>query len=244
MSQLKSPLRYDLMPAELAKIIDHTLLKHGAAEPDIIKLCNEAKDYSFGTICIRPYYLSLAKEELKDSKTRLCTVISFDDEGTSIVKSEEAVKSIESGANELDLVMDYNALKKGLYPMVVDGINSVLMPAYEKGVLVKLILETAALTEKEIFWACHIARTCGADYVKTSTGKIQGATPEVVRSIRGIVGEKFGVKASGGIKTLDDALNLIDAGAPKKSMLDHFRLGTSSSVPIIEEYLENFGRTK
>ena len=234
----KIQLPCELTSYEFAGMIDHTLLKHEATVEDIRKLCWEAMNYNFISVCVRPYYVQAAKQRTETSNVKVCTVISFDDEGTSIVKPDEAMRAIDYGADEIDIVMNYRALRNGYFNYARRDLESVIAVVKAKEKLAKVILETAALSEHEITDACRIVKASGADYVKTSTGKIQGATPRTVDLMRYIVGDKFGVKASGGIKTLEDAIPIIAAGVPRRNAIGFFRLGTSSSVQIIEEYLK------
>jgi deoxyribose-phosphate aldolase len=215
---------------QLAKLIDHTLLKPDTTKDDIIRLCKEAKKYAFWSVCVNPCYVSLASEILKNSNVKVCTVVGFPlGANTSDVKTYEAEKAVNEGASEVDMVMNIGALKSGDYELVKKDIGNVVeCVKSQKGTIVKVIIETGLLTNKEKVLACKLVKGAGADFVKTSTGfYAHGATVHDVRLIRKTVGEYFGVKASGGIKTYEDAVKLIRAGAT--------RIGTSWGVAIVGE---------
>ncbi|MBU1355080.1 MAG: deoxyribose-phosphate aldolase [Candidatus Edwardsbacteria bacterium] len=210
---------------ELAAHIDHTLLKPEADRQGIIDLCRQAAENEFCSVCINPYWLPLAKENLRGSAVKLCTVCGFplgaDDPA---LKSDEARKSVEQGADEVDMVINIGALRSGLYREVFDDIAGVVKAA--GGKTVKVIIETCLLTQEQKIEACLIARGAGAHFVKTSTGfSSGGATIEDITLMRQTVGPDLGVKASGGVKTAEDAMAMIKAGAN--------RIGTSSGVKII-----------
>ena len=215
---------------ELAKLIDYTLLKPDATRDDIVRFCEEAKEYSFWSVCVNPYYVSLASEILKNSDIKVCSVVGFPlGANASEVKTYEAEKAVNDGASEVDMVMNIGALKSGDYELVKRDIRKVVERVKsQKGTIVKVIIETGLLTNDEKTLACKLVKEAGADFVKTSTGfNTHGATVHDVRLIRKTVGAHFGVKASGGIKTYEDAVKLIRAGAT--------RIGTSSGVTIIGE---------
>jgi deoxyribose-phosphate aldolase len=212
-------------PKELAAYIDHTLLKPEADKQAIIDLCRQAVEHGFCSVCINPYWLPLAKEHLKDSIVKLCTVCGFplgaDDPA---LKSDEARKAVEQGADEVDMVINIGALKSGLYQEVSQDIAGVVKAA--GGKTVKVIIETCLLNDEQKIEACLIAKGAGAHFVKTSTGfSSGGATVEDISLMRKTVGPELGVKASGGVKTADDAMAMIKAGAN--------RIGTSSGIKII-----------
>ena len=210
-----------------AKLIDHTLLKADAKKEDIIKLCKEAKDYGFKTVCIQPSYVSLAKEELKDSDVEICTVIGFPlGQNTTSVKVFEAIDAINNGADEIDMVINISKLKDHDNEYVTNEIKAI-KKAINNHVL-KVIIETCLLTDEEKVIACKLASEAKADFVKTSTGfSTGGATPFDVKLMRETVGENMGVKASGGIRTSEDAKELIKNGAN--------RIGASASIKICTE---------
>lgn len=212
---------------ELNQYIDHTLLKADVKKEQIKNLCEEAKQYSFASVCVNPTWVSYAKKCLKDSHVKVCTVIGFPlGATTSEVKAFEAKNAIENGAEEIDMVINIGALKDGNDELVKKDIQSVVEAADGKAV-VKVIIETCLLTDEEKVRACKIAMNAGADFVKTSTGfSTGGANFADVQLMRKTVGEKMGVKASGGIRTLEDAKKMIEAGAT--------RIGTSSGVAIVK----------
>lgn len=211
---------------ELAKYIDHTLLKPNATEAEIIKLCEEAKKYGFASVCVNPSYVSLASKLLKGSSVKVCTVVGFPLGATStFTKVMETRDAIANGANEIDMVINVGALKSKNYDLVKSDIARVVEAA--AGNCVKVIIETALLTNEEKIKACELAKEAGADFVKTSTGfSSGGATVEDVELMRKVVGPNMGVKASGGIRDYQTAQQMIKAGAT--------RIGASASVAIIK----------
>ena len=215
---------------DIAKYIDHTNLKPYATADDIIKLCDEAIEYGFYAVCVNPYRVRLAKEYLRERKAdvKVASVIGFPLGATPTeVKVFEARRALEDGADELDMVINIGALKDRDYEYVKNDIAEVVKVAHEKGAKVKVIIETCYLTEEEKVKACELAKEAGADFVKTSTGfGTGGATVEDVRLMRRVVGSEMGVKAAGGIRTYEQALKMIEAGAN--------RIGTSSGVRIVE----------
>ncbi|MEF3280973.1 MAG: deoxyribose-phosphate aldolase [Elusimicrobiota bacterium] len=215
----------DKAPLQLAGIIDHTLLKANATEQEIVKLCQEARQYGFASVCVNPVYVSLASKLLKGSKVKVCTVIGFPlGSTTHIVKAIEARDGIANGADEIDMVINIGALKSGNDTLVLEDIKAVREATYGK--ILKVIIETAYLTRDEKIKACKLAKLAKADFVKTSTGFAPaGATVEDVKLMREVVGPEMGVKASGGIRDAKTAYEMIKAGAT--------RLGTSASVAII-----------
>ncbi|WP_414468524.1 deoxyribose-phosphate aldolase [Methanobacterium sp. ACI-7] len=214
-------------PEELAKIIDHTNLKPDACLKDIEKLCEEAKNYNFASVCVNPTNVSYAAHLLYETDIKICTVISFPlGANTSKIKFFETKNAVESGASEIDMVMNIGALKSGHIKEVESDINSVVAAA--GGFVVKVIIETALLTEEEKINACNLVKDAGAHFIKTSTGfGYSGATVEDIKLIKETVGSSMGIKASGGIRDLKTALLMIDAGAT--------RIGTSSGVQIMKE---------
>lgn len=213
----------------IASFIDHTLLKPDATPDMITQLCTEAKQHQFASVCVNPTHVKLCAALLKLSTVKVCTVIGFP-LGANIteVKVFEAQKAISQGATEIDMVINIGALKSGQSALVKDDIKGVVAVAHEAKVLVKVIIETALLTDEEKVLACLLAKDAGADFVKTSTGfSGGGATIEDVRLMRTTVGPDLGVKASGGIRNAKDAERFVAAGAD--------RLGTSSGVLIMGE---------
>ncbi len=212
---------------DLAAIIDHTLLKPEATKDQIVKLCEEAMEFGFASVCVNPTYVSLAAGLLKDTPVKVCTVVGFPlGASTPLVKAVEARDAIAAGAREIDMVINVGALKSGDDDLVGREIRAVVEAARGRA-LVKVILETALLTNDEKVKACLIAKAEGADFVKTSTGfGPGGATVEDVRLMRKVVGADMGVKAAGGIKTLETARAMVEAGAS--------RIGASASVAIVK----------
>ncbi|HBW14222.1 MAG TPA: deoxyribose-phosphate aldolase [Proteiniclasticum sp.] len=209
----------------LAKHIDHTLLKPEGTEAELIKLCEEAKEYKFFSVCVNPCNIEKAKELLKDSDTKICTVVGFPlGQMTTEAKSFETKEAVFLGAEEVDMVINIGKLKDKDYDYVLEDIRAVVLAA--GGVLTKVIIESCLLTDEEKVKACELAKAAGADYVKTSTGfSKSGATKEDIALMRKTVGPEMGVKASGGIRTLEDAMAMIENGAS--------RLGLSASVSIV-----------
>jgi len=213
-------------PKEIAKYIDHTVLKPIASATDVGKLCAEAKEYGFASVCINPYYVALAKRLLMGSKVKVCTVIGFPlGATTKEAKAMEAIKAVADGAEEVDMVLNVSAMKSGDLKYVGEDIKLVV-DSVPEDICVKVILETCYLTKDEIKKASEIAKESGADFVKTSTGfGTGGATVEDVKIMRQVVGPNLGVKASGGVKDFETAVQMIEAGAT--------RIGTSSGVTMV-----------
>lgn len=214
------------MNNSLAQMIDHTLLKANATKAEIQKLSEEAKEYSFASVCVNPTWVKTAAEILKDTPVKVCTVIGFPlGANTSEVKAFEAKNAIENGATEVDMVINIGALKDKQYDIVEEDIKAVVEAAKGKA-LTKVIIETCLLTDEEKEIACQLSVKAGADFVKTSTGfSTGGATTEDVALMRKVVGPTIGVKASGGVRSLEDAENMVKAGAT--------RIGASSGVAIV-----------
>jgi deoxyribose-phosphate aldolase len=212
-----------------ASLIDHTLLKPEASESDIRKLCDEAAEFGFASVCVNPGWVKRASEFLRGSGVPVCTVIGFPLGATlSDVKAYEARRSIFNGAREVDMVLNIGALKSGDDCAVEDDIRAVAEAAHENGVLCKVIIETALLTDEEKVRACLAAKNAGADFVKTSTGFSKGgATVNDIALMRRTVGRELGVKASGGVKGIEDARAMFAAGAT--------RIGASVGVKIAQE---------
>ena len=212
----------------IAALIDHTLLRPEATQEDIIKLCREAREYKFASVCVNPFWVPLAATELAGSPVKVCTVIGFPLGATSTeAKAAETQAALRAGAHEIDMVQNIGALRSGDYDSVQADIAAVVDVAHRSGAIVKVILETALLDDDQKVIACQLAKKAGADFVKTSTGfGPSGATTHDVELMRRTVGPEMGVKASGGIRTLDDLKKMIAAGAT--------RIGASSSVKIVE----------
>ncbi|ADE69801.1 deoxyribose-phosphate aldolase [Priestia megaterium] len=221
------------MSQNITGIIDHTLLKADATEEQITVLAQEAKEYSFASVCVNPTWVKKAAELLKDApEVKVCTVIGFPlGATTSAVKAFETTNAIENGADEVDMVINIGALKDKNYDLVQSDIQAVVDAAKGKA-LVKVIIETALLTDEEKAKVSELAVKAGADFVKTSTGfSTGGATVEDVALMRKTVGPDVGVKASGGVRGLEDAKAMIEAGAT--------RIGASSGVSIAKGQLSN-----
>ncbi|MEM3578895.1 MAG: deoxyribose-phosphate aldolase [Candidatus Bathyarchaeia archaeon] len=214
----------------MAKLIDSTLVKATAAKSEIEKLCREAVQHGFGCVVVNPVYVRLAASLLKGTKVRVGSTVGFPF-GVSLpeVKALEAVKAIEDGACELDMVMNLSAFKSSDYEMVKRDIEAVAaVKRLSSDIIVKVIIETPTLTKEEKVTACKIVKEAGADFVKTSTGLFGGgATVVDVKLMRQVVGKDFGVKAAGGIRTYADAVVMIEAGAN--------RIGTSTAVAVIRD---------
>jgi len=212
----------------IAKMIDHTLLKPDATEQEIAQLCFEARKYGFASVCVNPTWVSLCAELLKGSAVKVCTVIGFPLGATSSeTKAFETETAIRQGATEIDMVINIGALKARDLETVAKDIRGVVNVAHPRGALVKVIIETVLLNDEEKQIASLLAKEAGADFVKTSTGFAGGgATIHDVELMRRTVGPQMGVKASGGVKTFEDAENMIRAGAT--------RIGASAGVKIIQ----------
>lgn len=212
---------------DLAKMIDHTLLKPEATKEEVIKLCAEAKKYTFASVCINPSYVSLSAKLLRDTPVKVCTVIGFPLGATSTAsKAFEAEHALRDGAKEVDMVINVGMLKSGEYEYVENDIFAVVTTARRYGALSKVIMETALLTDEEKIKGCLLAKSAGADFVKTSTGFSKGgATVGDIALMRKVVGTAMGVKASGGVRTREDALAMVASGAD--------RIGASASVKIV-----------
>ncbi|MCZ6655288.1 MAG: deoxyribose-phosphate aldolase [Planctomycetota bacterium] len=218
------------MPNDLAKYIDHTLLRPDATRQEIVDLCEEAAQYGFASVCVNPTYASLAAERLKGSSVPVCAVVGFP-LGTHVpeIKALEARRAVRDGAREIDMVINVGALKSGDDELVFRDIRAVTDACMEGRVICKVILETVLLTDDEKVRACRCAKRARADFVKTSTGfGGGGATPhDVALMAEAVSGTKMGVKASGGIRSYEDAQKMIQAGAT--------RLGASAGIKIIRE---------
>jgi deoxyribose-phosphate aldolase len=232
-----------LTKEQLAKTIDQTLLNPIATSKDIEQLCINAKNNHFAAVCINPTYIAQAKKILADTDVKVCSVVGYPLGANTIeTKVFEARNNVKKGADELDMVINLGAVKSGNYDyvereikIVVNVIRREQIAEYNRHIDIKVIIETAILTRDEIKKVCAIIERSGADFVKTSTGfGVKGVELDDVRLIREIVTRNIGVKASGGIRTFKDAQALIDAGAT--------RLGTSSGINIIKEYIAIFDK--
>lgn len=222
---------------QFAKMLEYTLLRPQATRHDVVRYCDEAKRLHFASVCVFPVWVPLVAKQLAGTDVKTCTVIGFPfGANTRLVKLYEARNAITNGATELDIVMNITALKSGELVMVERELSELMagmqiqgLGSDSKRTLVKVIIETAYLTDVEKVMACEIARDAGTDFINTSTGtSSRGGTVEEIRLIRNAVGSTMGVKASGGIRTVDQALEMLNAGAN--------RVGTSAAVQIAELY--------
>ena len=228
-SRLSARLGVRGIAADLAGMIDHTLLKPDADEAQIRQLCAEAREYSFASVCVNPTWVPLCAELLRGSTAVVCTVIGFPLGATlPDVKAYEAERAIAHGAREVDMVVNIGALKSRHYDNVLEDIGGVVQTAHPHGALVKVIIETALLSDDEKVEASALAKAAGADFVKTSTGFASGgATAADVALMRRVVGPQMGIKAAGGIKNAEDANAMIQAGAT--------RIGASAGIKIVQQ---------
>jgi len=231
-SSRSAPPAGPLTPERLAALIDHTLLKPEATPQQIAQLCAEAREHRFAAVCVNPVYVPLAADLLAGSEIEVATVVGFPLGATpTAVKVFETLQAIQGGATEIDMVLPIGLLKAGRYDKVAQDINAVAQAAHAAGAIVKVILETALLTDEEKIAACLLSKHAGADFVKTSTGfGPGGATVEDVALMRRIVGPHLGVKAAGGIRTFAQAKAMVEAGAN--------RLGASAGVRLVAEARE------
>lgn len=215
------------VPIDLARYIDHTLLRPDATQVEIDVLCREALDNGFASVCVNPYWVKRSSEILRGSDVKVCTVIGFPlGAAASDVKAAETRKALRDGAREVDMVINVGALKSGQLDVVLKDIERVVDAAHESGAITKVILETALLTDEEKVIASSLAKRARADFVKTSTGfSGGGATVYDVALMRETVGPDMGVKASGGVRTAEDVEDMIAAGAT--------RIGASAGVQIV-----------
>jgi deoxyribose-phosphate aldolase len=216
-----------MVTANIAAMIDHTLLKADATKEQIEKLCQEAREHHFFSVCVNPAWVKTSKELLSGSGVKVCTVIGFPlGATTSETKAFETKNAIDNGANEVDMVINIGALKDKNDPLVEKDIRAVVEAAKGRA-LTKVIIETSLLTKEEKIRVCELAVKAGADFVKTSTGfSSGGATIEDIALMRQAVGPNIGVKASGGVRNTEDAQKMIEAGAT--------RIGASSGVAILK----------
>jgi deoxyribose-phosphate aldolase len=228
---------------QLAKTIDQTLLSPTATLQAVHGICVTAKRNHFAAVCINPSYIPIAKKVLSGSDVKICSVVGYPLGANSIeTKVFEARDNVKKGADELDVVVNIGMIKSGNYSYIEKEIGIIIsvirreqMAEYNKHINVKIVIENGSLTKEEVKKVCKIVEESGADFIKTSTGfGVRGVELDDVRLIREVVTRNIGVKAAGGIKTFKDAQALIDAGAT--------RLGTSSGINIIEEYIELFGK--
>jgi deoxyribose-phosphate aldolase len=226
--RLSASERLTKIDPSIASMIDHTILKPDATRADVLKVCREARQYSFASVCVNPYWVPMVRAELAGSPVKVCTVVGFPLGATSTeAKVAETAAAIRAGAQEIDMVINVGALRSGDHEAVKLDIQQVVKVSHEAGAIVKVILETALLDDNQKAVACTLCKLAKADFVKTSTGfGPSGATAQDVALMRSVVGPEMGVKAAGGIRTLQDFKAMTAAGAS--------RIGASASVKIVE----------
>jgi len=212
----------------IAALIDHTLLKPEATAADIRKVCEEARKYGFASVCVNPYWVPLVAKELSGSPVKVCSVVGFPlGANSTTIKVAETQAAVHDGAQEIDMVINIGELRAGNQRVVEDDIRAVVSAAHATGAIVKVILEMCLLDESQKIAACLLSKNAQADFVKTSTGfSTGGATVDDIALMRRAVGPNMGIKASGGVRTLEDLRKMVAAGAT--------RVGASASVKIIE----------
>ncbi len=227
-SRVSASERLTKIDPAIAALIDHTILKPEATRADVVKVCREARQYHFASVCVNPYWVPLVKAELAGSPVKVCTVVGFPLGATSTeAKVAETQAAVRAGAQEIDMVINVGALRSGETDAVRNDIAAVARAAHAGGAILKVILETALLDDTQKQVACQLAKAAGAEFVKTSTGfSSSGATAHDIALMRAAVGPEMGVKASGGIRTLEDLRAMAAAGAT--------RIGASASVKIVE----------
>jgi len=225
-ARISSSLGIGSVAKDVAELIDHTLLKPDASEAEIEKLCREAAEFTFASVCVNPCYVKLASSLLQASRVKVCSVVGFPlGAAKKEVKAYETRRAILDGAREIDMVMNVGAMKSKNYRLVEEDMREV-KETCGRAILTKVILETALLNNEEKIKACEIAKKAGMDFVKTSTGfGPGGATVEDVKLMRSVVGQEMGIKAAGGIRDAETAARMIEAGAT--------RIGASASVKIV-----------
>jgi deoxyribose-phosphate aldolase len=227
-SRVSASERLTRIDPAVAALIDHTILKPEATRADVVKVCREARQYSFASVCVNPHWVPLVRAELAGSPVKVCTVVGFPLGATTTeAKVCETQAAVRAGAQEIDMVINVGALRSGETDVVREDIAAVARAAHSGGAILKVILETALLDDTQKRVACQLSKAAGADFVKTSTGfSTAGATVHDVALMRESVGPQMGVKASGGIRTLEDLRQMAAAGAT--------RIGASASVKIVE----------
>lgn len=228
-SRFSATLGIKHVDGDIARLIDHTLLKPDATQAQIAQLCHEARQYGFAAVCVNPTHVKLCADLLQGSEVAVCTVVGFPLGATPPeVKSYESQQAIDDGATEVDMVINVGALKGGEYELVERDIAMVTRTCHNNRVVCKVIIEAALLTQEEKIKACELAKKAGADYVKTSTGfGPGGATVADVALMRQVVGSAMGIKAAGGIRSYADAKGMVEAGAT--------RIGASAGIAIVQE---------
>jgi deoxyribose-phosphate aldolase len=227
-SRVSASERLTKIDPSIAALIDHTILKPDATRADVLKVCREAREYHFASVCVNPYWVPLVARELAGSGVKVCSVVGFPLGATTTeAKVAETAGALRNGAQEIDMVINVGALRSGDFDAVKNDIQQVVRVAHQAGAIVKVILETALLDDAQKTTASRLAKAAGANFVKTSTGfSSSGATAHDIALMRAAVGPEMGVKASGGIRTLQDVQTMTAAGAT--------RIGASASVKIVE----------
>jgi deoxyribose-phosphate aldolase len=227
-SRVSASERLTKIDPSIAALIDHTILKPEATRADVLKVCGEARQYHFASVCVNPYWVPLVARELAGSGVKVCSVVGFPLGATTTdAKVAETAGALRNRAQEIDMVINVGALRSGDFDAVGNDIQQVVRVAHQAGAIVKVILETALLDDTQKTTASRLAKAAGADFVKTSTGfSSSGATAHDIALMRAAVGPEMGVKASGGIRTLQDVQAMTAAGAT--------RIGASASVKIVE----------
>lgn len=227
-SRVSASERLTKIDPSIAALIDHTILKPEATGADVLKVCREAREYRFASVCVNPFWVPLVARELAGSGVKVCSVVGFPLGATTTdAKVAETAGALRNGAQEIDMVINVGALRSGDLDAVKNDIQQVVRVAHQAGAIVKVILETALLDDAQKTTASRLAKAAGADFVKTSTGfSSSGATAHDIALMRAAVGPEMGIKASGGIRTLQDVQAMTAAGAT--------RIGASASVKIVE----------
>jgi deoxyribose-phosphate aldolase len=227
-SRVSASERLTKIDPSIAALIDHTILKPDATRTDVLKVCREAREYHFASVCVNPYWVPVVARELAASGVKVCSVVGFPLGATTTdAKVAETAGALRNGAQEIDMVINVGALRSGDFDVVANDIQQVVRVAHQAGAIVKVILETALLDDTQKTTASRLAKAARADFVKTSTGfSSSGATAHDIALMRAAVGPEMGVKASGGIRTLQDVQAMTAAGAT--------RIGASASVKIVE----------
>jgi len=227
-ARISASERLTKIDPSIAALIDHTILKADATRADVLKVCREAREYHFASVCVNSYWVPVVRHELAGSPVKVCTVVGFPLGAASTeAKTAEAAAAVCAGAQEVDMVINVGALRSGDQEAVKTDIEEVVRVSHRGGAIVKVILETALLDDNQKAVACMLSKAAGADFVKTSTGfGPSGATAHDIALMREVVGPSMGVKASGGIRTLQDVQAMTAAGAT--------RIGASASVKIVE----------
>jgi deoxyribose-phosphate aldolase len=211
----------------LASFVEHTILQASCTKEEVDEKCKEVLEHGFYAVCVPPYWVGYVAQKMEEKDPKVVTVVGYPmGYSATAAKVEEIKRAIDDGADEVDVVINVSAIKDGNWNYVFNDINSVITAAHLKGKLIKVILETCLLTESEIRKACEICQELNVDFVKTSTGKNgEGASPEIISLLKSCLNEKIKIQASGGIRTIEAAQELLDAGA--------HRIGTSTGLSLL-----------